>query len=351
MRFWRRPESESAPCARQYTARELLRPARLTRRLARWYAAPVLGLLLALIGCGAATLPITHRPASDLRLEIHVSGQYGERYGDGKNVNVWVRVLDGTDPNGVALPDKARVTCGGTSIKPRPPLTIAASGPCPRQAPGGAYQIIYTDEHGVSTSVTVPVPTGSFAILSPLAGSAVSIPTNGALTVRVSLPTPPPNETFSIESVATFCGAYLDRCGGVAAPVKPAAIPAASLGQGFTAVENNEDKRAASRVSGLSPTPTPPLTPTPAQPPTLGPTPTPADVSTPTPPPPASATMVRDGNIGTITLRGDFAAFAPNTGEVTISVKGQVTPDRGGFAAVTASYDSEYISSTFTWTR
>ncbi len=353
MRFWRRPGSGSAQPARQSTGRVAPRPARMSR-LARWYAVPAFGLLLALIGCGAATLPITHRPASDLRLEIHIFGQFGAKYGDGKSVNVSVRVFDGTTPNGVALPDNARVTCGGISIKSRSPLTVAASGPCPRQAPGGAYQITYTDEHGLSTTAIVPVPTGTFAILSPLAGSAVPIPTNGALTVRVSLPDAPPNGAFSIENIATFCGAYLDTCGGVAAFVMPATTPTASLGPRLTAVESNEDgNRATSHVSGqsLSPTPTPPGTPTPAPIPTLNPTPTPADMSSPTPPPPASATLVRDGDVGTITLRGDFSAFAPNTGELTISVQGRVAPDRGRFAAATASYDSEYISSAITWTR
>jgi hypothetical protein len=61
--------------------------------------------------------------------------------------------------------------------------------------------------------------------------------------------------------------------------------------------------------------------------------------------------MTRAGAAGTITLSGDYSQFAPGDGEVTVQVKAQVAPDPGGFAAATADFDSEYISSAFTWAR
>jgi hypothetical protein len=307
---------------------------------------PFLGSLLALIGCGAQTLPVTHRPAADLHLEIHIAGQYTGLTNDQASVHVTVRVFDGTNPNGVSLADKAHLTCNGTDIKMPPPATVAGAGSCPRQPPGGAYEFTYADEHGAVTTAPVPVPAGALVILSPLAGSMVPIPSNGALTIRVSLPTPAPRGSFSVEGVTASFGSSQSAFGGVYAPVQDITTPTVT-----PTARNADNTGLAPLASGqaLSATPTPPATPTQGFQP---PTPTPADSQTPSPTPtPDSATMTRDGAMGIITLRGDFSQFFPGDGKVTIQVKAQAAPDLGGFASATATFEIEFISSAFTWAR
>jgi hypothetical protein len=306
-----------------------------------------LSLPLALIGCGAQTLPVTHRPAADLHLEIHIASQYKVQTQDQATVSVRVRVFDATSSNGVSLADKAHLTCNGTNIKTPPPAIVAGAGSCPRQPPGGAYRFTYTDEHGTSTTTIVPVLPGAFAILSPLAGSTAPIPTDGHLTIHVSLPTPPLSGTFTVESVSVSFGSSQSAFGGMYAKVQDAAAPTVS-----PTARNASSRGLASLASGqafAATPPPPPATPTQGYQP---PTPTPADTQTPSPPaPPATATMTRAGAAGTIMLNGDYSQFEPGDGEVTIQVKAQVAPDPGGFAAATAAFDSEYISSPVTWTR
>jgi hypothetical protein len=341
---WRRWQSQQARRLFRYTFLLLL---------------PFIGPLLALAACGAAPLPVTHRLAADLRLAIRIYGQYRGRYSEHYGENVWaeVRVFDGTDKGtgsrGFALADKARLTCNGNDITIRSPAASAAGGgACPRQAPGGSYQITYTDEHGASTSVIVPVPTGTFSMLSPLAGSTVPMPVNGVFTVRVSLPEPPPNGTVVVESVYAHCGL---NCSAVSANLPNDATP--TVGPDANAASSARiggDRGIAPNSSGLTffATPTPPATLTP------GPTPPPAATLTPAATatervlfPPATATMTQDGSVGTITLQGDFSAFRPISGEVGANVEVRIAPDAGGFAAVTAVIGSEDIYSAITWTR
>jgi hypothetical protein len=87
------------------------------------------------------------------------------------------------------------MTCNGQDITP---TVQGFAHPCPRQPPGGAYQIAYTDEHGATTTVTVPVPKGVFALLSPQPGAHVPIPRNGALPVRFSIPLPASQASLDI---------------------------------------------------------------------------------------------------------------------------------------------------------
>jgi hypothetical protein len=316
---------------------------------------PFLGPLLTLAGCGAPPLPVTHRPAADLRLEIRVNGQYRGRYSEklGENVLVGVRVFDGTDERGVALADKAHLTCNGNEITSRSPAASdAGAGFCPRQAPGGSYQITYTDEHGASTSAIVAVPTGSFSMLSPLAGSTIPIPVNGMLTVRVSLPTPPPNGAVVIDSVYAHCGI---NCSGMTAYLQSDATPTASPDADAAASgRNGGDRGVALRSNSLpfSATPPPPNTPTPGptRPPVATPTPPATQTQRPIPPP-ATATMTQEGGAATIALQGDFSAFRPISGEVGVHVEARIAPDAGGFAAATAVFGSEDIYSAITWAR
>jgi hypothetical protein len=354
MRVWKRKGSrrtlvmsrDGAPASQQSAMR---RP-RVALRYTHFCVAPFLSLLIALVGCGAGTLPITRNPASKLRLEIHISGQYSDR----TDVGVLVRAVEDPGHRAVAFADKASLTCNGISIKSRSPLTVAGSGSCSRQPPGGAYRITYTDEHGASTTVNAPVPLGVFAILSPLTGSTVPIPADGPLMARVSLPTPPANGSARIDSVTALCGANFDTCGGVSATVQYTATLTGAAATGSVPLASGaQSDRLATLASGrpLSATPAPPATPTQGRIPTQPATPTPADMSTPTPTPPPIATITQDGTVGTIALRGNYSPFVPNAGEIDIWVEAETAPDPGGFAGATVKFDQEYLSSSITWTR
>jgi hypothetical protein len=274
-------------------------------------------LLLVFVACGA-TLPVTHRPASELRLEIIIGDQYSEK----TNVSVSVHVHDEKNQREVALADNTGVTCNGTDIsvnaKSIPFIRqnpIFVLGFCPRQPPGGSYKIAYTDEHGASTTAAVPVPSGSFSFLSPLPGWLVPIPTDSSLSVRVSLPTPPPGGTVAVDGVWVTCGAYPNACGEL-----------------FWGGLQNE------------------ATPTTTATPTVFATLPPVGNPTPSPPPAPTATISQDGDKATITLLGDYSLFGPNSGRIVVDTHERMTPDPGGFSAATAVY-VESLTADITWVR
>jgi hypothetical protein len=275
------------------------------------------GLLLVFVGCGA-TLPVTHRPASELKFEIIIGDQFSEQ----ADVSVSVHVHDETDQREVALADNTRVTCNGIVISSHPhffPFTPSTPtfvmGSCPRQPSGGSYKITYTDEHGASTTATVPVPSGSFAILSPPPDSTVPIPIDDALTLRLSLPTPPPGGNATVDNVLLTCGANENTCEEL--------------------YWSNLQKEA-----------TPPVSATPRPQVTL----TPFLERTPSPTPMPTATISQDGATATIMLRADYSQVAPNAARIVVFAQVQAPPDPGGFAAATAVY-SEQLSSNITWAR
>ena len=274
-------------------------------------------LLLVFVACGT-TLPVTHRPASELRLEIIIGDQFSEK----PNVSVSVHFHDETNQREVALADNTRVTCNGTDISANAktipiirPNPIFVLGFCPRQPPGGSYKIAYTDEQGASTTATVPVPSGAFSILSPPPGSTVPIPIDDAFTLRLSLPTPPPGGSASVDDIMLTCGANENTCEEV--------------------FWTDLQKEATPPVSA---TPTPQVTLTPFL------------KRTPSPAPAPTATLSQDGAIATITLRADYSQVAPNAARIVVFAHVQAPPDPGGFAAATAVY-GEQLSSDITWTR
>jgi hypothetical protein len=313
---------------------------------------PLLSLLLATLACGISVgshygyqpPPVTHRPASQLRLAIQIGGQY-EQYGASPDVQAQVRVFEVSNSNEVSLADKASLTCNGADIKRN---SYGFSLPCPPQPPGGVYRIVYTDEHGAATTVVVPVPVGTFSILSPSAGASVPIPTNGVLTVRYTIPTPPANGSVAIDNVTAACSVSdAQPCGAVYANLQPTATATPGQGAGVAAV--------APLTAGLAnATPMPGKTPTRGPTPTQGPTPLPGSTPQPTTPgiPAATPTVVvtQNGDTGAILLTGDYSEFQPAKGFLSLSVEAHVAPDPGDFAAVTASY-SDTLQSAFTWIR
>jgi hypothetical protein len=305
---------------------------------------PLLGLLLALLACGfsigshigARPLPVTHRPASQLRLTVQITSQYSDR----PDVVVLVRFFEGPAASDeVAIAQGAHVTCNGKDMTPTSQAQQLVGASCPRQPPGGAYQITYTDEHGAAATVVVPVPSGSFAILSPRAGSTVPIPTTGPLKLRYTIPTPPPDGSVAVDGLSAACIATENGGGGyVYASLQSTPTPTPAPSQGMK----------------LAATPAPPATPTGGGAPDATPAATPAPGGTPTPAPggnSASATVTQRGSMGTILLKGDFTKFQPGPGRVQLFVEAHVTPDRGGFAAAIVYFARETTSTPITWVR
>lgn len=331
---------------------------RITKRQPRLLLTllPLLSLLLAIWACGISlgshygyhAPPVTHRPASQLRLTIQIGGQY-EQYGASPDVQVQVRVFEVSNSNEVSLADNASLTCNSVDIKRN---SYGFSPPCPPQPPGGVYRITYTDEHGAATTVVVPVPAGAFAILSPRDGASVPIPTNGTLTVRYAIPTPPANGSVAIDNVTAACSVSdAQPCGAVYGNLRPSATATPGQGIGVATVEP-----FAAGLDNATPLPgkTPTRGPTPTHIPTQGPTPLPGSTSQPTTPgmPAATPTVVvtQNGDTGTILLSGDYSEFQPAKGFLSLSVEAHVTPDPGAFSAVTVSY-ADTLHTSFTWTR
>ncbi len=325
--------------------------ARKRRRSILWLL-PLLSLALATLACGISLgshigyhpPPATHLPASQLRLEIQISGQY-EQYGNpsgAPTVGIAVRVFEGTRASESSLADKATLTCNGVDIKRN---AYGFSPPCPRQPPGGAYRLVYTDEHGAKTTVVIPVPTGTFAIVSPQDGATIPIPTNGTLPVRFTVPTAPADGSVAIDNVTAACSVSdAQPCGAVYANLRPTATATPGQGRGPAA-------NAPLSANIGNATPLPGKTPTGAPIPTLPPTPTPGANQTPTTPSPTPTVVVtQKGDTGTIMLTGDYSEFQPAKGFLSMTVEAHVTPDPDDFSSVTVTY-TDTLHTQFTWTR
>lgn len=314
------------------------------RRFLLWLLL-LMGLALTILACSIVSVaprraippPVTHLLASQLRLLIQFTGQYGNT----PNVQVWARFFEANSSQEFSLADKARLTCNGNDVKPSYPNNVIRT--CPRQSPGGAYRFTYTDELGAAATVVVPVPAGSFAVLSPRNGSAVHIPTDGALGVQFSLPVPPPPHS----SITQFY---------VMASCQP--TPSVTC----YSVEN-------SYLVGATPTPLLGVpTPT-AFPISIPPTPTPSSSKptatvyenrgppTPTPPPDATptapafdGTVTQTGGPGTVALVGDYTQFKPGSGRIELSIEEQIAPDPGAFASAIATMGGD-TTANITWVR
>lgn len=188
--------------ARQRIAARLSQALRLTL--------PLLSLVLALWACGVNPT-VTRHPASHLRLSITFQGQF--------TGNTHIVLVDPwiyeSDSGAVVYAAKgARLTCEGVDVTPN--YDGSNLHDCPLQPPGGAYHMTYTDEHGVATTAVVPVPTGSFAVLSPQVEEKVAIPTDNTLAIRYRVPTPAAGGRVSIDRVEATCGEIASSpCGDV----------------------------------------------------------------------------------------------------------------------------------------
>ena len=227
---------------------------------------------------------VTHKPATALRLAITISGQYGGD-ADGQNVAVEVQLFEGDNPQPAVPSNGAKMTCNGVDVIPDYDVF---SRPCPRQPPGGAYHITYTNEHGVATTTTVTVPQGTLALLSPYAGEAVPIPGDGALEIRYSTPVAPTGGDVSVDTLTASSDMPYPHAGG----------------------EVNFTRQSA--TDGAS-------------------------------------TATSHGGEQTFRLAGNFAQFQPGAGSIEMTVSMWVIPAGGGFDRVTAAF-SDTITTPITWT-
>ena len=192
----------------------------------RWPRSPAESLAIS-PRVGYQPPPVTHLPATQLRLEIQISSQY-EAYGGSPNALILIHVYEQSSGKVVSLPASSLLTCNGVEIQP---LTSGSDYSCRRQPPGGTYRLAYTDEHGVKATVVVPVPAGSFAILAPRDGARVPIPTNGTFTVQYSAPVPPADGSVAIDNITAACSVSdAQPCGAVYAKLQPTATRNAGPG-------------------------------------------------------------------------------------------------------------------------
>jgi hypothetical protein len=320
----------------------------MRRRSVLWLL-PLLSVTFAMLACGISLgshigyrpPPATHLPASQLRLEVYITGQY-EQYGATPITLVRIRIFETPTAREVSLADKAILTCNGVDIEN---TSDALGRTCPQQPPGGAYRLVYTDEHGAQTTVVIPVLNGTFAILSPQNGATVQIPTNGTLPVRFTVPTAPANGGVAIDSVTAACSVSdAQPCGAVDANLRPTATATPGQGDGVITVAPLAAKLGNS-------TPQPGKTPTRGPIPTQPPTPTPGATQTPSIPSPTPTVVVtQNGDTGTIMLAGDYGEFQPAKGFLSMTVEAHVTPDPGDFSSVSVIY-TDTLHTQFTWTR
>ncbi len=313
------------------------------RRLLLWLL-PLVSLALAILACSAVNItprrpvppPVTHLPASQLRLMIQIFRQYT----DAPTVQTLIHVYEAQSGQEVSLADKTRLTCNGSDVKYSYPNN--ANPACPRQPPGGAYRFTFTDEDGAATTVVVPVPAGQYAVLSPRAGSTVHIPRDGALAVRFTLPIPPPNSRITLLEVIAACqGTSSASCDSIAnnffiaatpTPLTGVPSPTAFVYHGPPTPTPSSSKPTATVYENRGP-----------------PTPTPPPGSTPTAPE-FDGTVTQTGGVATVALTGDYAPFLPGPGSIEISIAEQIAPDQGGFAAASATMGGD-VTANITWTR
>ena len=176
------------------TAKASHPPARLPGASARPMLA-LIAVLAVILACGGQPPKLLKTaPASELQLGIQLDNALVA--GDAP-VQITVRVSDPSSGGLVGLTGGQRLTCGGVSD----PVDEASGNSwdvaqflVPRQPPGGAYTCVYTDEGGLQTTATIPVPLAQLAFTSPTAGAHVPIPT---LAADQAITTPPATASAS----------------------------------------------------------------------------------------------------------------------------------------------------------
>lgn len=172
-----------------------------------------------LFACGPVTTHLGTARAALLYLDI----RFQQALIPSTSAIVLVGIHDAQQAT-VELTNHQRLTVNGRDRDPS--LLGGYSFTVPRPPPEGRYTIVYTDEGGHQTSVSVPAPPRDLTITSPAARAQVPIPRpRGQLAVRYAIPFPPPSplsqRPFSTDVYAGVEGACKAE--------RPDGIPASAL--------------------------------------------------------------------------------------------------------------------------
>jgi hypothetical protein len=173
----------------------------------------------------ACALPTASRrapypPGGELHLQVDITDQFS--HPERPDAQVLVRFVGMSE---VPPADNASITCNGHDVTPRTQgFSSALDGahPCPRQPPGGAYHIVYTDEHGASTSAVIPIPTGALAFRAPSDGGTFHFLLNQPLVISLAVPVPASGGSVTLNHL------QLTPCGGGAQCVSQSIDPKAA---------------------------------------------------------------------------------------------------------------------------
>jgi hypothetical protein len=178
----------------QVPSRGCSRPEVRSRKKLLWLLLPLGGVLVILLACGAAPNTVATAPASTMSLSIWIDNQL---IPDSTGTTVSIYVTFSNASVGFALSGKQTLTCNGVKLP-----SGAVRWSVPRQPPGGVYTFVYTDERGYQTTLIVPVPRGTFQVLSPMPNAAVPIPMHTRYTPPASAtPGPRPPESVNALSI------------------------------------------------------------------------------------------------------------------------------------------------------
>jgi hypothetical protein len=158
--------------------------------------------VVVVLACGATPVLLTAAPAEDLQLSIRLTGAFTT---DDLPVELRVTVQEPSKGGFVALTSAQRLTCEGVSdpSDEEHPWTSAVFV-VPREPPGGAYTCVYTDERGQRTILTLPIPAGQFAFVSPAAGARMAIPQPPDEPTATAAATPVPSQPTPLSLVIHY---------------------------------------------------------------------------------------------------------------------------------------------------
>jgi hypothetical protein len=220
---------------------------------------------------------------------------------------------------------------------------------CPRQPLGGSYQIGYTDERGATTTVTVPVPLGAYALLSPRPSATATLPSTGALALRLATPGFPADTISRVEQVIVwgnipyFQGPHVIS----AVPHEVATPPSTPPTTHASSAIRRERPQVAVLTEAATPTPvatptSPPAEPTPTPYVTPGQPCLPADATV--------ATVTPADHADDILVSSDYSCWVPGPGKVNFAVSAETHPAPSGFLGVSATFLDD-LSYSVTWVR
>lgn len=164
-----------------------------SRKKLLWLLLPLGGALVILLACGAAPNTVATAPASTMNLSIRIDNQL---IPDSTGTMVSIYVTFSNASEGFVLSGKQTLTCNGVKLP-----SGAVRWAVPREPPGGAYTFVYTDERGHQTTLIVPVPKGTFQVLSPTPDASVPIPMHTRYTPLASA-TPGPRSPELVNALS-----------------------------------------------------------------------------------------------------------------------------------------------------